>query len=80
MAIKVASYAGYKAEERPKAFILDEHEFIVHEILARWREEDQDCFRVISTEGSTYLLRYTRKDDVWDVQKLKDRKWETHHG
>ncbi len=30
-------------------------------------------FQSISTEGSTYLLRYARKDDVWDAQRLKDK-------
>jgi len=69
--IKVISYAGYKAEERPKAFILHERKIRVHKISARWREEDKDCFKVASADGNTYLIRYARRDDVWDAKKLR---------
>ncbi len=70
MTLKVISYAGYKAEERPKAFILHEQKIKVHKISAQWREEDRDCFRVVSADGNTYLLCYARRDDVWDAEKL----------
>jgi hypothetical protein len=71
MRIKVMSYAGYRAEERPKAFILDGQKIEVHKISAQWREEDRDCFRVVSADGNRYLLCYSRRDDVWDARVLR---------
>ncbi|NIA08242.1 MAG: hypothetical protein GWP10_00325 [Nitrospiraceae bacterium] len=70
MPIKVISYAGYRAEERPKAFILHGQKITVHKILERWREDDKDYFRVVSADRNRYLLCYARRDDIWDAKKL----------
>ncbi len=70
MIAKVTSYAGYRAEERPKSFVLCGREIEVHKISARWREEDRECFRVVSPDGDRYLLCYARGDDAWDIEEL----------
>lgn len=70
MIAKVISYAGYRAEERPERFVLEGREFTVQKILAQWREEAHDCFKVTSADGSVYLLRYARMKDVWMVEEL----------
>jgi len=68
--IWVESYAGYMAEEEPRAFewMGERHE--IAEILSRWLEADVEegrrrKFLVKTTKGEVYELVHNEKDDVW---------------
>jgi hypothetical protein len=66
--IYVDAYSGYKANERPSQFTLDE---VVHEIAAvldQWYEPTATYFKVQTVEGKTYLLRYDEETDEWTLQ------------
>jgi hypothetical protein len=66
--IYVDAYSGYKANERPLRFHLDEE---VHEIALiedRWQDPNAEYFKVRSTEGKRYLLRYDQSADQWTLQ------------
>jgi hypothetical protein len=56
--IRVEAYSGYKATERPEAFTLDEEVYDIAAVLDQWYEPSATYFKVQSTEGKTYLLRY----------------------
>ena len=63
--IYVNAYAGYRANERPKSFELDQQ---IHEIASiedRCHEPDAEYFKVRTMDGKTYLLRYDQTDDAW---------------
>ena len=65
--IHVDAYSGYKANERPESFTLDEN---LHEIAAievRRLEPDAEYFRVRTTNDKRYLLRYDRHQDEWTL-------------
>src|SRR6476469_8576583 len=74
--IYVDAYSGYKAHERPIRFWLDasidETELKgVYEIEAvedRWYEPNAEYFRVRTTEGKRYILRYSEQKDQWTLQ------------
>lgn len=68
--VVVKSYAGYRAEEKPLSFVLGGENLTVQKVLAQWREEGQDCFKVSCGEGQSYLLRYKRRTDLWTAEKL----------
>ena len=68
MQIRVESYAGYRAEERPRSFTLGGHSYEVSEILDRWFGPDHSYFKVRADDGNTYLLRYDRDADVWTLE------------
>src|SRR5262245_60935007 len=66
--IHVIAYSGYKANERPREFILDEEIYEIASVLDQWYEPSATYFNVQSTEGKTYLLRYDEQNDEWTLQ------------
>jgi predicted RNA-binding protein len=63
--IHVDTYSGYKANERPREFTLDEQIYEIAAVLDHWYEQSATYFKVQSTEGKTYLLRYDEEVDEW---------------
>ena len=51
-------YAGRKADERPIRFQLDEHEYIVEELLDQWNGPEHVFFKVRADDGNLYILRH----------------------
>jgi hypothetical protein len=66
--IYVDAHSGYKANERPEAFTLDEQVYEIAAVLDQWYEPSATYFKVRSTEGKTYLLRYDEQEDEWTLQ------------
>lgn len=66
--IHVDSYSGYKANQCPREFVLDEEIYEIAAILDQWYEPAAIYFKVRSTEGKTYLLRYDEQADEWTLQ------------
>jgi hypothetical protein len=66
--IHVTAYSGYQANERPRDFTVDEGLFEVAEVEDRWYEPDAMYFRVRTTEGKRYILRYDESEDEWRLQ------------
>jgi hypothetical protein len=65
--LSVEAYAGYKGEETPRAFTLDEVRLSVEEILDRWYTETHSCFRVRADDHRRYILRYHLDEEVWEL-------------
>jgi hypothetical protein len=51
LSIHVDAYSGYKANERPEAFTLDEQVYEIAAVLDQWYEPSAMYFKVQSTEG-----------------------------
>ena len=66
--IHVDTYSGYKANERPCQFTLDEQICEIATVLDQWYEPSATYFKVQSVEGKTYLLRYDEGSDEWTLQ------------
>jgi hypothetical protein len=66
--IRVDAYSGCKANERPSQFVLDEEIYEIAAVLDQWYELSAMYFKVQSTEGKTYLLRYDEPEDEWTLQ------------
>jgi hypothetical protein len=56
------------SNERPKQFVLDEEIYEIAAVLDQWYEPSATYFKVQSTEGKTYLLRYDQQEDEWTSQ------------
>jgi hypothetical protein len=65
--IRVDAYSGYKANERPEAFTLDEQVYEIAAVLDQWYEPSAMYFKVQSTEGKVYLLSYDEAVDEWTL-------------
>jgi hypothetical protein len=65
--IRVASYAGHRADERPLSFVLGERELAVSEILDRWYGPDRRYFKVGADDGNIYILAHDEPGDRWEL-------------
>ena len=65
--IVVETYAGYKGEETPRAFLVDGSRLSVIEIVDRWYTETHSCFRVRASDDHRYVLRFHWDQDVWEL-------------
>jgi hypothetical protein len=66
--IHVDAYSGFKANERPSQFTLDEEIYEIATVLDQWCEPTATYFKVQTVEGKTYLLRYDEGSDEWTLQ------------
>jgi hypothetical protein len=67
MSLAVECYAGYRAEQEPRAFRLGERRIEVREILDRWAAPDQRWFKVQADDGHVYILRYDERTNEWEL-------------
>jgi hypothetical protein len=72
--IQVECYSGYKINERPMAFTYQGHRWEIQGIVDRWHEGDIDAtrsevsyFKVKTTEGRIFILRYLSLFDSWSI-------------
>lgn len=73
MQVRVESYSGYKADERPLCFYLRDRKYQVDEILDRWYGPDETYFRVRAEDGNIYILRHARAepDETWTLESFR---------
>jgi len=70
--IRVDAYSGFKANERPRQFHLDEKIYDIDVVLDQWYEPTATYFKVQTVEGQTILLRYDEETDEWTLQSGVD--------
>ena len=73
--IEAECYSGYKANERPVAFIFRNRRRVIEEIIDRWCEggvtpdrPELNYFKVRTVEGEVFLLRYLALFDAWSIR------------
>ena len=71
MEIKVESYSGYKAEERPLRFVLNGRTYAVLETEDRWYSPQATYFRVLAGDGNRYVLRHDEATDLWSLEAFR---------
>jgi hypothetical protein len=69
--IMVIGYAGYRAEERPLSVSLGKKKLRVMAILDQWYGPDYTYFKVLAEDANTYIVRYQRTDDEWELVYFK---------
>lgn len=76
MKVRVECYAGWKGEERPIRFWLDDRSRVVSEILERWYGPDDALFRVRAEDGIIYVLRHDTSvaDGEWSLVAFDNSK------
>ncbi len=73
--IEVVGYCGYRPNERPISFNFQEKKWEVKEIVERWHEGGRKAggptysyFRVTTSSGEQFILRYNNRYRTWSVQ------------
>jgi hypothetical protein len=71
--IEVVAYSGYKANERPLYFVMDNRKLEVTRMIDRWYGEEHDYFKVLANDGKVYVLQWQRMPDLWFVVRVVER-------
>jgi hypothetical protein len=69
--VKVESYAGFKADEKPVRFQLGETWLAVLDVADRWYEPDAVYFKVLAEDGHTYILRRSDAEEEWNLTAFR---------
>lgn len=69
--LRVRTYSGYKADERPVSFSLGDRDFQVVEVLDRWYGIDHAYFKLRADDGNLYVLRHQLDDDRWEMVMME---------
>jgi len=56
MRLHVQCYAGHKADETPLRFQLNDHEYLVEEVLDQWYGPEHQFFKLRADDGNLYIL------------------------
>jgi len=64
--VEVEAYSGYRADERPVAFVFEGASYRITHIIARWYDPDAEYFRIRTSDGHRFLLRCGR--DGWTLE------------
>ena len=67
MKIEVECYSGYRGEETPRRIIFNTHAVEVQEIIDRWLSPDHRYFKVLGSDGATYIIRHDTEKWQWDL-------------
>lgn len=65
--IRVECYAGYRGEETPRRFFIQERAVEVLDVVDRWLAPDHRYFKVTGDDGGTYILRHDVTSDSWEL-------------
>jgi hypothetical protein len=65
--VRVESYAGYQADERPLRVLLDGQRIEVTAVEDRWCSPGSTSFRVLPRTGERHVLCRQKAQDVWTI-------------
>ena len=66
--IYVDAYSGYKANECPIRFQVDEDLYEIAAVEPKRQEPDVEYFTVRTTDDKRYVLRYSPQNNEWTLQ------------
>jgi hypothetical protein len=66
--IYVDAYSGYRANERPREFRLDDEVYPIVDVEDRWYDPNAEYFKVRAADGKRYLLRCDATTNEWSLQ------------
>lgn len=71
ISLKVKTYSGYKADERPVSFTVVNRTFQVKEILDQWYGIDHVYYKLIADDSNLYIIRHDREADEWELVMME---------
>jgi len=70
--IYVDAYSGFRANERPRLFQVDDDLYPIESIESQWKTPEALYFKVRVSNGKRYLLRWLERTDEWFLQSDYD--------
>jgi hypothetical protein len=76
MNLQVQCYAGRKADERPIRFWLNDHEYLVEEVVDQWYGPEHVFFKLQASDGNLYILRHQTSalEGAWELVSFRQTK------
>jgi hypothetical protein len=71
MKLKVESYSGHKADQRPVRFTLQGRTFNVDEVIDSWLGPDHAYFKVRADDSNIYILKHSPDLDEWTLEMFR---------
>ena len=65
--IRVFCYAGYRGEETPQRFFLQDRQIEVVKVIDRWLAPDHRYFKIRGDDGAIYILRHDISIEQWEL-------------
>ncbi len=69
--IRVVAYAGYRSEELPRQFYIDDEQIDVSTVIHSWTVEDKESgkrqrfFKVRGSDGYMHTILYDESSQEW---------------
>jgi len=71
MKVEVEAYSGFKANERPRSFRLNECQYQVREICDQWYGPESSYFKVRADDENLYILQYWPGREEWSLEAFR---------
>jgi hypothetical protein len=71
MRIDVQCYSGYRANERPRRFVMSGRAYEVVRVEDRWYSPHTVYFRVVASDGNRYVLCHHEANDAWSLEAFR---------
>ncbi|MDH3239338.1 MAG: hypothetical protein OEO83_01585 [Alphaproteobacteria bacterium] len=71
MEIRVECYAGHRGEETPRRLHFDSRTVEVARVLDAWHGPDHRYFKLLGSDGATYLLRHDEPAGEWALVQFQ---------
>ncbi|MGR8940369.1 MAG: hypothetical protein ACU83P_02150 [Gammaproteobacteria bacterium] len=76
LTIRVDCYAGYKGEETPRRFFMNDKAVEIDEVVDRWLAPEYSYFKVRAGENDIYILRHDLSAQRWELTLFQSGKYE----
>lgn len=71
--VQVVCYSGRTYAERPVSLIWEGIEHKVKQIEKEWQEPGARLFKVVTEDGSLFILSYNERGDEWSAFEIVGR-------
>lgn len=71
--LRVECYAGYRGEETPRRFFIDDHLYEIKEVVDAWLAPEHRYFKVETVEGDLFILRHDIATESWELTLFESR-------
>ncbi len=65
--IRVSCYAGYRGEETPRRFFLNDRQIEVLKIIDRWFTPEHRYFKILGDDDAIYVFRHDISTEQWEL-------------
>ena len=80
MKVQVHAYSGFKANERPQSFVLNDRPYEVREVCDQWYGPESSYFKVRAEDQNFYILQYRPALDEWSLEGFRIGAGESNSG